>query len=265
MKTELTEHIDRGFTSVYDEYETLSRENPIDIARRNLIRKHIAAWLKPHDRILEINAGSGIDAVYFANLGHDVLATDISEGAQHHIISKIRSGGYQNLHFRKCAYEDLDQIPEKFDHIFSNFGGLNCTDDLKIIFAQFDQLLNPGGFATLVIMPRYYPWEMVTSLKGNSNAFRRLKKNGVIANVGDGEIHTFYHSPTKIKNAFPKNFRHVKTRNIGTFYPSAHFQSFRKFGNIISWLLRFDERINNSSLMLKGVGDYFIITFQKTN
>ncbi len=253
-----------AFASVYDEYEKLSRENPIDISRRNLIRKHIESYLQPTRKILEINAGSGIDALYFATKGYDVLATDISEKAGIYIQNKIAANGLANLRFKQCAFAELSSLgPEKFDYIFSNYGGLNCTDDLSGVFSQFDDLLNPGGFVSLVIMPKYYPWEMLTILKGNKNAFRRMRKNVVVANVGGNPVATFYHSPKKVKTAFPGNFRHLKTTNIGTFYPSAHFTSLHKFKNLIARLIKFDEWINSSPLMAKGIGDYFIITFQK--
>ena len=263
METDMSGNIDNGFSSLYAEYETLSRENFIDIARRNTIRKHVESYLQPKHKILEINAGSGIDAVYFAEKGHSVLATDISASAKNHIENKIGTSD-SALRFRQISFTLLEAINEKFDQIFSNFGGLNCTADLAPVFNQFDQLLHPEGYASLVIMPPYYPWEMLSSLKGNKTAFRRFKADD-LANVGNATIPVFYFTPNQIKKAFPDNFRHVKTRNIGTFYPSAHFSSFEKYQNAISRLIRFDNWINDSFLMPKGIGDYFIITFQKTN
>ena len=266
METDFAQNISIGFSSVYAEYEALSRNSFIDIDRRNVIRKQVELYLKPDHKILEINAGSGIDAVYFAQKGNEVLATDISDGAQIHIEKKIKQSGLKNLRFRKCAFTSLSTLGnEKFDHVFSNFGGLNCSNDLSKIFVQFDSILNPNGFVTLVVMPKIYPWEMVGILKGSKNAFRRFSKNGVLANVGDGEVMTFYHSPKEVKATIGKNFTHLKTRNIGTFYPSAHFKSTAKYPSIISKLMRFDYWMNGFRLMPKGIGDYFTITFQKTN
>ncbi|RZJ24703.1 MAG: hypothetical protein EOO48_14255 [Flavobacterium sp.] len=152
---------------------------------------------------------------------------------------------------------------KKFDYIFSNFGGLNCTDDLKNIFPQFSDLLQTGGFVTLVVMPKFYPWEMLSALKGSKNAFRRFRGNGT-AIVGEETIPVLYHSPGDIKSAFPENFRHISTQNIGTFYPSAHFKSLQRYENAIRFLVKLDEILNRSWMMPKGIGDYFIITFQKT-
>jgi ubiquinone/menaquinone biosynthesis C-methylase UbiE len=258
METDMLQNISTGFSSVYEEYETLSHENFIDIARRNFIRKQVESYLQPHHKMLEINAGSGIDATYFAQKGYSILATDIAADSEKYIKSK--SAGLQQLRFQKCSFTELGNLDETFDHIFSNFGGLNCTDDLEEVFAGFGKVLNPGAYVTLVIMPRFYPWEMLTFLKGNKNALRRFQ-NGVPAHVGNTKIKTFYHSPKKVKAAMGKTFRTVKIRNIGTFYPSAHFTSLGKYKSLLSVLVRFDEWASN--LFIKGVGDYFIITFQK--
>jgi ubiquinone/menaquinone biosynthesis C-methylase UbiE len=264
MEPEILENISTGFSSVYEEYESLSRDNLVDIARRNTIRKHVNDYLRPNLSILEINAGSGIDALYFAKNRHPVLATDIAEDSKKHIENKIRHSGLSNLRFQKCSFTSLENIGnEKFDHIFSNYGGLNCTDDLQNVFSNFENLLHPGGYVSLVIMPKIYPWEMLTLFKGNKNALRRFRKAGVLANVGNAKILTFYHSPKKVKTAMGENFAHVKTRNIGTFYPSAHFASLHRYPALISKLIKLDDFINDSVLMPKGCGDYFIITFQK--
>ena len=101
MKADYLNAIDQGFSSIYEEYEFLSKHNYIDISRRNFIRKEVDFYLKPHHKILEINSGSGIDAVYFAQKGNFVLATDIATGAETHISKKIELLKLDNLKFRK--------------------------------------------------------------------------------------------------------------------------------------------------------------------
>ncbi|HNP31654.1 MAG TPA: class I SAM-dependent methyltransferase [Flavobacterium sp.] len=265
MENNPAENINLGFSSIYEEYEALSKENYCDIFRRRIIRKHVESFLNPQDTILEINAGSGIDAVYFAKNGYSVLATDIADNSEIYINNKIKAENLKNLAFQKCSFTDLKSIKNrKFNHIFSNYGGLNCAENLENVFSQFNDLLQPNGFVSLVIMPKYYPWEMATVLKGNKNAFRRWKKNGVLANVNGHLIPTFYYSPKQIKKAMGNNFKTVSTKNIGTFYPSLHYASLQKHQKTIRFLMHFDFWINERSLIPKGLGDYFIITFQKT-
>jgi ubiquinone/menaquinone biosynthesis C-methylase UbiE len=264
MKADYLNAIDQGFSSIYEEYEFLSKHNYIDISRRNLIRKEVDFFLKPHHKILEINCGSGIDAVYFAQRGNFVLATDIAAGAEIHILKKIELLKLDNLKFKKCSFSNLHDLEnQKFDYIFSNYGGLNCTDNLRSVFEQFDDVLNPNGYISLVIMPPFYPIEMLTIFKGNRKAFRRWHKKGAIANVENQSIETYYYTPNQVKKEMPRNYVHVKTTNIGTFYPSSHYESISKHKNLVSKLIQFDEWINRTPLMFKGIGDYYIITFQK--
>lgn len=253
-----------AFSTLYDEYEKLSAGNFIDQSRRATIRGHVEKYLKPSSNMLELNAGSGIDALYFAQKGHRVLATDSSKAAAKYTSAKAKNANLHNLRFEHCDFAGLSHLGnEKFDYIFSNFGGLNCTGAPENIFGEFSRLLSAGGFATLVLMPKYYPWEMLSVFKGNKNAFRRFRKNA-IANVGQQSVAVFYYSPADVARAFPKDFTHVATQNVGTFYPSAHFESTRRFENSIRRLVKLDNVLNRWRLMPKGVGDYFIITFQKT-
>lgn len=252
-----------GFDALYNEYEQLSRENAIDISRRNLIRGCVERCLSPGGSLLELNAGSGIDALYFAQKGHDVLATDVSQGSETFIRQKIAEHGSLRLRFQRCNFELLNEIEGTFDHVFSNFGGLNCTDNLACVFDQLARLVNPGGYITLVIMPKWYPWEWLTAFKSKKNAFRRFQKNGILAEIGGQKVRIYYHSPSAVKNVFVKSFDHVRTVNIGTFYPSAHFRFFDRFPRLLRTLVKFDGIVNSLGIMPKGIGDYFVITFKK--
>jgi len=127
------------------------------MARRNLIRNEVGLFLKPKHKILELNSGSGIDAVYFAQKGHEVLATDIAAESEIYITQKIETLKLNRLKFEKCSFTNLKKLENNnFDYIFSNYGGLNCIDNLLLVFEQFDALLLPKGYVSLVIMPPFF-------------------------------------------------------------------------------------------------------------
>src|SRR5690606_26147913 len=100
-------------------------------------------FLKPGSRILEINAGTGIDALYFASKGHHVHATDLSDGMIAQIKRKAAFPEAQGrFTYQQLSFEALDQTTETgFDYVFSNFGGLNCTDDLRKVTRHLPPLL----------------------------------------------------------------------------------------------------------------------------
>jgi len=84
-----------------------------------------------------------------------------------------------------------------------------------------------------------------------------------MANVGNQRIETFYYTPSQVKKAMGEKFLHIKTTNIGTFCPSSHYEAVSKHKKGVAKLMQFDIWINQFPMMLKGIGDYYIITFQK--
>src|SRR5262249_53760810 len=101
--------------------------------KRKRVRDHVLRYLQPNSHILELNAGTGDDAVFFAQMGHTVHATDISEVMQNMLKEKIRLHDLNgNVSHELRSFTDLKNLFDRgpYDLIFSNFAGLNCTDDL---------------------------------------------------------------------------------------------------------------------------------------
>ncbi|HTB25269.1 MAG TPA: hypothetical protein VK711_07850, partial [Puia sp.] len=68
-----------GQSLVFDE---LYSTNSIIQYKRERVRDHLIKNLKPGSHILELNAGTGDDAIFLAQKGYHVHATDISSGMQ---------------------------------------------------------------------------------------------------------------------------------------------------------------------------------------
>ncbi len=183
-------------------------------------------------KILELNCGTGEDAIHMAKSGNSVLATDISpemvsrtreKSIQHKLETLVSS---RTIDMRMIS-EDIGE--ERFDIIFSNFGGLNCISQIEIQrFKQsIKRLLKPNGRVILVIMPKLCLWEsfyFLTKLKVK-DAFRR-KKESVNANVSGVFVKTWYYSPNDIKKIFAPEFKSVKVKPIGFFGPPSYLESF---------------------------------------
>src|ERR1044071_10224967 len=71
-------------------FDQIYSSNAIIQYKRKRVRDHVEHYLKPNSKILELNAGTGEDAIYFAERGHEVHATDISSGMQQELIQKIK-------------------------------------------------------------------------------------------------------------------------------------------------------------------------------
>src|ERR1700759_164025 len=111
-------------------FDEIYSDNTIVNYKRDRVRAHVLKYLKPNASILELNSGTGEDATFFAGLGHRVHATDIAEGMQQKLREKAEKHNLGNLITTElCSFTELHQLKNKgpYDHVFSNFAGLNCT------------------------------------------------------------------------------------------------------------------------------------------
>ena len=256
--------IEKGFSNISHHYEKLEKTSSLINWMRKRIRSHVLKELKPNAEILEINCGSGIDAVFFAKKSFKVHATDIAPGMVDYVKAKIKTNNLKDkLTCKKLSFNDLNQIQlNKFDHIFSNFGGLNCSseEELQEVFNSFKQALIPSGKITLVIMPKICIWEFLKIFKGDKTAFRRLSNKGVLANIEGEQVLTFYHSSTRIKKLLKKDFDNFKIENICFLAPTGNRVDFPKEYPLLFKVLNSIDGISNKIPFLQGYGDYYIIT-----
>jgi hypothetical protein len=160
---------------------------------------------------------------------------------------------------------ELDKLDnQQFDHVFSNFGGLNCTDKLGEVINSFDKILKPGGTATLVLMPKVCPWELALALKGNFKvAFRRLKKGGTPSHLEGKEFMTYYYSPQTVRRMFGRNYSLVKIEGLGITVPPPYLENFAiKHPRIYKMLSSIEGSIS-SIPPFRSWADHFVITVRK--
>jgi ubiquinone/menaquinone biosynthesis C-methylase UbiE len=245
---------------IFDDYEDT---NVILKWMRSVTRRHVLRHLRRGDRMLELNAGTGLDAVYFAGKGYKIHCIDISEGMLEKLAAKVNKLKLNNLiSYQLLSFTELEKLDIKqFDYIFSNFGGLNCSDDLSIVFKHFSQLLKPKARVTLVIIPPVCPWEIALVFKGNfKTAFRRLKKEGIMANVEGIEFRTNYFSVRDTIKALGPEFNIIETQGLASISPPPYMINFpRKFPRLYKSLTQIDEIVSNSYPFNRWA-DHFILT-----
>jgi SAM-dependent methyltransferase len=182
---------------------------------RRAVWKRCEARFPEGASILEMNCGTGEDARWLAERGVRVLATDISPAMLAVARAKVTS---PLVRFQELAWEDLAALDEgPFDGVLSNFGGLNCVEDLRPIAHALAAKLRPGAIAILCIMGPVVLWEWVRFLaRGNpSAAFRRLKPGGT--QWSGATIR--YPSIGQTRRAFSPEFRMLRVSAVGTVLP----------------------------------------------
>jgi ubiquinone/menaquinone biosynthesis C-methylase UbiE len=242
---EQMDRVSRAFGNQSLIFDDKVEANEITSWLRGRVRGYVLSVLKPGSRILELNAGTGLDAAHFGEHGHFVYATDISEGMVSKIQDKIDSGA-RIVKAEKRSYTDLGSLPAaSFDCIFSNFGGLNCVPDLEPVITQFSRLLKPGGLVILVVMPKICPWEIMSFLKGRfRQSVRRLKPNGTYSHLEGEYFTTWYHSPSHLKSLFGKKYTFQKLEGLASLVPAPYRETFpTKYPGLFSQLCRWEEKV----------------------
>ena len=258
--------VQRAFSKQAEHFDQDDIGNPILDAWRKRIYAHVERFMKKESSILEINAGTGIDALYFVAQGHQVHATDISAGMVNKIREKVsRTGVHASLTVQQCSFEALDGVDErKFDYVFSNFGGLNCSRDLGNVSRHLPRLLNDQAFLTWVIMPPVSLWEWSWILKGRKAAFRRLGNEGAAAHLEGELFQTYYHSLKTIRGKLGNHFQLVRVEGLGSISPPpASFEFVKRHAGTYSLLKKLDESLG-SQFPFNRCADHIIATFQYT-
>ncbi|MDN5289484.1 MAG: class SAM-dependent methyltransferase [Mucilaginibacter sp.] len=234
--------------------------------KRTRVRQHVLQRLAPDSNILELNSGTGEDAIFFAKAGHRVHATDISTGMQ--AVLQQKTEVYRDrISYETCSFTQLEQLQNQgpFDHIFSNFGGLNCTSELDKVLLSFDALLKPGGKVTLVIIPGFCLWETLLVFKGKfKTAFRRFfSSKGRAAHIEGAYFKCYYYNPPFIINTLQQSYKVVGLEGLCTLVPPSYIEDFAEKHPKAYQFLKNKEDKWKDKWPWKYMGDYFIITLEK--
>ena len=135
--------ISEAFSNTAEKYDAFAEDHPHLTRMRNKVYAHVERMLPAGSRILELNAGTGIDAVELAQRGYRIHATDIAPGMLERLQEKALNHDLTTrLTFQQCSFRELHKIQgQPFDAVFSNLGGLNCVPDLSPVVPRFFPLI----------------------------------------------------------------------------------------------------------------------------
>ncbi|MBS1662118.1 MAG: class I SAM-dependent methyltransferase [Bacteroidetes bacterium] len=249
----------------FDEYD---RGNTIIHYKRRRVREHVLSFMGGTGSILELNSGTGEDAVFFAREGYRVHATDIAEGMQERLKEKVyRLGLEDRVTAELCSFNSLDELKARgpYDLVFSNFAGLNCTDKLDEVLHSLTPLVKPGGQVTLVILPGFCLWESLLVFKGKfRTAVRRwFSGRGARSRVEGVYFKSWYYSPGFVRREMGKDFELLGLEGLCTVVPPSYIEGFaEKRPRLYERLCSLEERWKNL-WPWRAIGDYYIISFRR--
>ena len=125
--------IAEAFSRTAEKYDTFATDHPNQTRMRIKVYSHIQRFVPPDSRILELNAGTGTDAVELARRGYTIHATDIAPGMLQRLQDKVQTLELSDkISYQQCSFTELEKIKgAPFDAVFSDLGGLNGIPDLS--------------------------------------------------------------------------------------------------------------------------------------
>src|SRR5437764_5739023 len=153
-----------AFDALAETYDDIFTESGVGRTQRTAVLRVMDEHFRASQQILEINCGTGVDAVHLAKQGARVVACDISAKMIALARRRLAREGLESMvEFRVLPTERLRilQGDGPFDGALSNFAGLNCVEDLSRVSSDLARLLKPGAKFVACVFSRWCFWEIL--------------------------------------------------------------------------------------------------------
>lgn len=255
------------FDALAESYDRIFSDSLIGRAQRSATWRHLDSTFLPGQRLLELNCGTGVDALHLAEREVRVDAFDVSAAMIGVANRRLAAGRRLPVRFDVLATEELGTIDSVYDGAFSNFGGLNCVQDLRQVAANLARVVRPLGNVLLCLASRFCVWETAWWLAHGkpAKAFRRLRRGGTTAELSPGSVVQVQYPPVRgVRRLFAPEFSLLAVHGIGLFVPPSYLEPYaRSHPKLLGAAVSLDARV--SSLPgLRCVADHVLLTFRRT-
>lgn len=248
-------------------YDATFTNSSIGRAQRMAVWECAQKVFTPRGRLLELNCGTGEDALHFARQGFHVTACDISAAMVMEAHKKAEDECVADrIRFHVQATERIGELSQDppFGGVFSNFSGLNCVKDLKQVASALAPLLLPGAPLLLCFSTRYCLWEIAWYLLhgDTARAFRRFSGYHE-AKIGGATLPVYYPTCEQIKHSFVPAFRLISIYGIGITVPPSYMESWIARHPQLLQMLRSIDSLVRRSYGLRVLGDHMLLHLER--
>jgi ubiquinone/menaquinone biosynthesis C-methylase UbiE len=259
-----------AFDNIAEQYDARFTSSTIGRMQRDSVWDELKKSFRAGDRILDIGCGTGVDARFLAERGIDVVACDSSPRmlsvAARRIAEISQSAGSVQLHLLPAEEISVLCDDGTFDGAFSNFGVVNCVDDLAKLASDLAQLLKPGASLLLCLMGPVCLWETVWYvLHGEfAKALRRFDRAGVEARLGGSAvIKVHYPSVRSIRRVFAPEIRLKTIRGIGIAVPPSYLEAWaNRFPSVLKLASNADQVLARCP-GVRMLADHVLLQFER--
>jgi SAM-dependent methyltransferase len=255
------------FDQMASEYDDTFTKSMIGRAQRDAVWKVLIEIFRRGDHILELNCGTGEDALFLSRNSISVTACDASEQMIHVATSRLHAEASDApIQFKLLPTENICDLESSapFSGVFSNFSGLNCVENLKQTAADLATLLPPKSSLLVCLSTRFCLWEMAWfTLHGNlRKAFRRCSGH-TVAKVGDFTVDVYYPTVNKAQTLFSPFFTLRSCTGIGVTVPPSYVETWiRNHPKLLNMLRAIDSVISTRPLF-RVLGDHVLLHFER--
>jgi SAM-dependent methyltransferase len=219
------------------------------------------------DHILELNCGTGEDALFLARNSISVTACDASEQMIKIASNRLRKEAPgASIEFSLLPIERLRELRSvaTFDGAFSNFSGLNCVPDLKQAGEDLAALLPSNASLLICLSTRFCVWEIIWFLLHGKfqKAFRRCPGRAT-AKVGEFAMDVYYPTVRELQNLFSPFFVLRSCKGIGVTVPPSYVETWiRRHPKLLNLLRAIDTAVSTFP-GFRVLGDHMLLHFER--
>lgn len=254
--------------SIAENYDQAFPETVIGRAQRDAVWRDLDKTFAPGMRVLELNCGTGIDAVHLAERGVRIVACDVSAGMISSARRRLDASGFAPLvDLRVLPTEEIASLASEapFDGAFSNFSGLNCVQDISRVARDLSLILKPGAKILLCMVGRFSPWEMAWQLAHGKPglAVRRFRRKPATHASAHGDFSVQYPSIRDMARMFTPEFRLQGWKGIGIAVPPSCLEPLTRMpSGVVGGLARIDRYLSRVPVF-RSMGDCVLLQFER--
>jgi ubiquinone/menaquinone biosynthesis C-methylase UbiE len=265
--SEVEEQTVLAFDSLAAKYDDLFTRSVIGRAQRGAVWEALVDRFEPGAHILELNCGTGEDALFLAQRDVSVVACDAS--AQMIQMARQRmqiEDPDAPIQFKLLPTEHLSKLRprELFDGALSNFSGLNCVADLHQTARDLAALVTRRAPVLICLSTRFCLSEMMWFLLHGQfrKAFRRT--SGIAtAKIGQFTVKVHYPTLRAVRKIFSPYFSLRSCTGIGVTVPPSYLEPLAsKYPRVLRLLRSIDQRISTWP-WFRTIGDHMLIHFER--
>jgi ubiquinone/menaquinone biosynthesis C-methylase UbiE len=255
------------FDQLAKEYDDVFTRSMIGRAQRDAVWSAIVSTFQKGDHILELNCGTGEDALFLARNGMSVTACDASKKMIQTASNRLYAEAPDtSIRFNLLPTERISELGSttKFDGAFSNFSGLNCVADLGQTARDLSRLLPANAPILICLSTRFCIWEILWFLFHGKfrKAFRRCSGR-TIAKIGGCGVDVYYPTVRQLKKLFSPYFVIRKCMGIGVTVPPSYVETLIcNYPTVLRVLRAIDSKIYTLPAF-RVFGDHMLLQFER--